>query len=146
MRRVLFACVAAALLVLAGALFPAVADDSGWVITSDFLSYHRGDIVTDPAVIADLESRGYGGERWFGRFGTPLSPPAPVAAPTDVSATVATATSTSSPDKSLTRGTAGFTWALAADTTNAGITITATPPNSNTWDCSATLGPSTEVS
>lgn len=64
---------------------------------------------------------------------------------TGLGSAVLTATSTTTPDKSLTRGTAGFTWLLAADTTNAAVTITATPPNAHTWDCAATLGPSTEV-
>ena len=44
-----------------------------------------------------------------------------------VSATL-TAASKTTPDYAQTRGTAAFTWALAADTTNAGLSITALPP------------------
>jgi len=59
--------------------------------------------------------------------------------------TVLTVDSTTVPDVSTSRGTAGFTWLLAADTTNAGLSVKVTPPNANTWDCGAMITPSMEV-
>lgn len=49
------------------------------------------------------------------------------------------------PDISRSRGTSSFTWSMSADTTNYGLIITATPPNSDTWHCAAEIGPDIEV-
>jgi hypothetical protein len=61
------------------------------------------------------------------------------------STTTLTAASKTTPDYIQTRGAAAFTWALAADTTNAGLSVTALPPNADTWHCGAQVLPSIEV-
>jgi hypothetical protein len=63
----------------------------------------------------------------------------------NAASTTLTAASRTTPDYSQPRGVAGFNWALAADTTNSGLSITAFPPNGDTWHCGAQILPSIEV-